>query len=156
MRKLALIIVAIVALVTLAGGGVAVYLLLLAPKSEQKTEIDPDDPPPPMPVKRPAFIPLEPFSVYVRPEGQKVREIIMILHLEVPPDNVPQVNDKMHILRDRYIRELLKGEPIDVPERFTAKDLYVVRDRLQGPTEEVMGKGVVTQVLLLNIIGQLK
>ncbi|MFN4310914.1 MAG: flagellar basal body-associated protein FliL [Ferrovibrio sp.] len=157
MRKLGLIILAIVVLLTLAGGGVAVYLLIIAPKSQSEAEaVDPNDPPPPPVPKRPAFIPLEPFSVYVRPEGQPSREIIVILHLEVPPDNVPQVNEKMHLLRDAYIRELLKGDPIEVPARFTARDLYVVRDRLRAPTEQVMGKGLVTQVLLLNIIGQLK
>lgn len=155
MRKIALIIVGVVVLLTLAGGGAAVYFLVMAPK-KQEAAVDPADPPPPAPVKRPAFVPLEPFSVYVQPEGQKPREIMVILHLEVPPDNVPAVNEKMHVLRDRYIRELLKGDPIQVPSRFTAKDLFAVRDTLRDPTDEVMGKGVVTQVLLLNIIGQLK
>lgn len=155
MRKIALIVVGIVVLLTLAGGGAAVYFLVVAPK-KQEAVVDPNDPPPPAPVKRPAFVPLEPFSVYVQPEGQKPREIMVILHLEVPPDNVPAVNEKMHVLRDRYIRELLKGDPIQVPSRFTAKDLFAVRDMLREPTDEVMGKGVVTQVLLLNIIGQLK
>lgn len=155
MRKVALILIAVLVLGALAGGGVAVYLLMFASKNEEAV-VDPSDPPPPMPAKRPAFVPLEPFSVYIKPENQKVREITVILHLEVPPDNVPQVNEKMHVLRDRYISELLKGPPIDVPERFTAKDVFVIRDRLRGPTEEVLGKGVVTQVLLLNIISQLK
>lgn len=155
MRKIALIIVGVVVLLTLAGGGAAVYFLVVAPK-KQEAVVDPNDPPPPAPVKRPAFVPLEPFSVYVQPEGQRAREIMVILHLEVPPDNVPQVNEKMHVLRDRYIRELLKGDPVQVPARFTAKDLYAVRDMLREPTDDVMGKGVVTQVLLLNIIGQLK
>lgn len=157
MRKLGLIILALVVLASLAGGGAAVYLFVLAPKKQQdEAAIDPNDPPPEAPVKRPAFIPLEPFSVYVVPEGQKPREVMLILHLEVPPDNVPAVNEKMHLLRDRYIRELLKGPPLDVPARFTGKDLYPLRDRLRGPTDEVLGKGVVTQVLLLNIIAQLK
>lgn len=155
MRKIAFVLIALIVLAALVGGGVAVYLLFLAPREEQAA-VDPNDPPPPTPAKRPAFVPLEPFSVYIKPENQKVREITVILHLEVPPDNVPQVNDKMHILRDRYIAELLKGPPIDVPERFATKDLFVVRDKLRGPTEEVLGKGVVTQVLLLNIVSQLK
>jgi flagellar basal body-associated protein FliL len=154
-RKLALILVGLVVLAALVGGGLAVYLLVIAPKM-QEAVVDPEDIPPPAPSKRPAFVPLEPFSVYIKPENQKPREITVILHLEVPPDNVPQVNDKMHLLRDRYISELLKGPPIDVPERFAAKDLFVIRDQLRGPTEEVLGKGVVTQVLLLNIISQLK
>lgn len=155
MRKVAFILIALLVLAALAGGGVAAYLLIFSPKKEEEA-VDPSDPPPPMPVKRPAFVPLEPFSVYVKPENQKVREIMLVLHLEVPPDNVPIVNDKMHLLRDRYITELLKGPPIDVPERFTAKDLFSVRERLRSPTDEVLGKGVVTQVLLLNIISQLK
>lgn len=157
MRKIAFFLIAILVLLSLVGGGVAVYMLFFAPKEEtEQTDIDPSDPPPPVPAKRPAFVPLEPFSLYVKPEGQPVREIIVIFHLEVPPDNVPQVNEKMHMLRDRYIRVLLNGPPMEVPARFTAKDLYPLRDRLRGPTEEVLGKGVVTQVLLLNIIGQLK
>lgn len=157
MRKIALILLAVVVLASLAGGGAAVYLFVLAPKNQQEqAAVDPNDPPPEAPVKRPAFIPLEPFSVYIVPEGQKPREVMLILHLEVPPDNVPAVNDKMHLLRDRYIRELLKGPPLDVPARFAVKDLFPLRDRLRGPTEEVLGKGVVTQVLLLNIIAQLK
>ncbi|WP_341701961.1 hypothetical protein [Ferrovibrio sp.] len=155
MRKVAFILIALIALLALAGGGVAVYLLLLAPK-EAAEEMASDDPPPPIPAKRPAFVPLEPFSLYVKPAGQPVREMIAIFHLEVPPDNVPLVNEKMHLLRDRYIAELLKGPPLDVPDRFTAKDLYSLRDRLQKPTDDVLGKGIVTQVLLLNIIGQLK
>lgn len=156
MRKVGLIILGLVVVLSLAGGGAAVYLLVLAPKSQNESAVDPSDPPPEAPVKRPAFIPLEPFSVYVVPEGQKPREVMVILHLEVPPDNVPMVNEKMHLLRDRYIRELLKGKPLEVPARFTGKDLYPLRDSLRGPTEEVLGKGVVTQVLLLNIIAQLK
>lgn len=157
MRKIILIVVALIVLASLAGGGFAVYMFVFAPKKQEQTEnIDPSDPPPEAPVKRPAFIPLEPFSVYIVPEGQKPREVMVILHLEVPPDNVPMVNDKMHILRDRYIRELLKGDPIPVPARFTSKDLFLLRDRLRGPTDEILGKGVVTQVLLLNIITQLK
>lgn len=157
MRKIILIVVALIVLASLGGGGFAVYMLVFAPKQQEQAQaIDPNDPPPEAPVKRPAFIPLEPFSVYVRPEGQQPREVMVILHLEVPPDNVPQVNDKMHLLRDRYIRELLRGDPIPVPARFTSKDLFMLRDRLRGPTEEILGKGVVTQVLLLNIITQLK
>jgi flagellar basal body-associated protein FliL len=156
LRRIALIVIAVLALITLIGGGIAAYFLVFAAKPEEEEAFDPNDPPPPIPVKRPAFVPLEPFSVYVKPEGQRVREIIVILHLEAPPDNVPLVNEKMHVLRDRYIRELLKGDPIEVPARFTVKDLYVIRDRLREPTEEVLGKGVVTQVLLLNILGQLK
>jgi flagellar basal body-associated protein FliL len=157
LRKIALIVLALVVLASLAGGGFAVYMFVFAPKKEAETAaVDPHDPPPEAPVKRPAFIPLEPFSVYIQPEGQAPREVMVILHLEVPPDNVPQVNEKMHLLRDRYIRELLRGDPIPVPSRFSNKDLFLLRDRLRGPTEEVMGKGVVTQVLLLNIITQLK
>ncbi len=157
MRKVILIIVALIVLASLAGGGYAVYMFVFAQKQHEQAEnIDPNDPPPEAPVKRPAFIPLEPFSVYVVPEGQPRREVMVILHLEVPPDNVPMVNDKMHMLRDRYIRELLKGEPIPVPARFSGKDLFLLRDRLREPTDEILGKGVVTQVLLLNIITQLK
>lgn len=155
MRRVALILIALIALLALAGGGYAIYTMFLAPKPHSEDEAS-KDPPPPIPVKRPAFIPLEPFSVYVKPEGQPVREVIAIFNLEVPPDNVPKVNEKMFMLRDRYISELLKGPPIDVPARFTAKDLYSLRDRLQKPTDEVFGKGVVTQVLLLNIISPLK
>ncbi|PJI44263.1 hypothetical protein [Ferrovibrio sp.] len=157
MRKIILIIVALIVLASLAGGGFAVYMFVFAPKKhEEAANIDPSDPPPEAPAKRPAFIPLEPFSVYIVPEGQKPREVMVILHLEVPPDNVPMVNEKMHVLRDRYIRELLKGDPIPVPARFSSKDLFLLRDRLRGPTDEILGKGVVTQVLLLNIITQLK
>lgn len=157
MRKVGLIVLALVVLLTLAGGGAAVYFMVIAPKQQQEeAAAAANDPPPPAPVKRPAFVPLDPFSVYVQPEGQRPREIMIILHLEVPPDNVPLVNERMHILRDRYIRELLKNDPMPVPARFTARDLYAVRDALREPTDEVMGKGVVTQVLLLNIIGQLK
>jgi len=157
LRKIILIIVALIVLASLAGGGFAVYMFVFATKKQEETSAsDPNDPPPEAPVKRPAFIPLEPFSVYIVPEGQKPREVMVILHLEVPPDNVPQVNDKMHLLRDRYIRELLRGDPIAVPARFSSKDLFVLRDRLRGPTDEILGKGVVTQVLLLNIITQLK
>lgn len=156
MRKIILIVVALIVLASLAGGGFAVYMFVFAPKKQEQAVTDPNDPPPEAPVKRPAFIPLEPFSVYVVPEGQQPREVMVILHLEVPPDNVPQVNDKMHLLRDRYIRELLRGDPIAVPSRFTSKDLFVLRDRLRGPTDEILGRGVVTQVLLLNIITQLK
>ncbi|HEX6959696.1 MAG TPA: hypothetical protein VF194_17055 [Ferrovibrio sp.] len=130
------------------------YRLVFAPKAEQGA-VDPDDPPPPTPIKRPAFVPLDPFSVYIQPEGQKPREILLVLNLEVPPDNVPQVNAKLHLLRDRYIRELLKEDPYPVPARFTAKDLYFIREKLKGPTDEVLGKGIVTQILLLNIVGQL-
>lgn len=157
MRKVVLTIVALIVLASLAGGGYAVYMFVFAQKKQEQAEnIDPSDPPPEAPVKRPAFIPLEPFSVYVVPEGQPRREVMVILHLEVPPDNVPMVNEKMHMLRDRYIRELLKGEPIPVPARFSGKDLFLLRDRLREPTDEILGKGVVTQVLLLNIITQLK
>ena len=155
MRKVALILIALIALIALAGGGFAVYKIFLAPKKHTEDEVS-KDPPPPIPVKRPAFVPLEPFSVYVKPEGQPPREITVIFNLEVPPDNVPKVNEKMFVLRDRYISELLKGPPLDVPARFTAKDLYSLRDRLQKPTDEVLGKGVVTQVLLLNIVSPLK
>lgn len=155
MRKIALILIALITLIALAGGGVAIYLLVLAPKRHAEEEAA-KDPPPPIPVKRPAFVPLDPFSVYVKPEGQPVREVIAIFNLEVPPDNVPKVNEKLFLLRDRYIAELLKGPPLEVPARFTAKDLYSLRDRLQGPTDEVLGKGVVTQVLLLNILSPFK
>ncbi|QDO98785.1 hypothetical protein FNB15_16560 [Ferrovibrio terrae] len=156
MRKIILIVVGLIVLASLAGGGFAVYMFVFAPKQQEQPVADTNDPPPEAPVKRPAFIPLEPFSVYVVPEGQKPREVMVILHLEVPPDNVPLVNERMHMVRDRYIRELLRGDPIAVPSRFTSKDLFVLRDRLRGPTEEILGKGVVTQVLLLNIITQLK
>lgn len=157
MRKIILIVIGLIVLASLAGGGFAVYTFVFAQKTQEQAEnVDPSDPPPEAPVKRPAFIPLEPFSVYIVPEGQKPREVMVILHLEVPPDNVPMVNEKMHILRDRYIRELLKGDPIPVPARFSSKDLFLLRDRLRDPTDEILGKGVVTQVLLLNIITQLK
>ncbi len=152
-RKLALIIIGVIVLLALAGGGVAAYLMIFAKKPEPAHA---EEQPPPAPVKRPAFIPLDPFSVWVKPEGQKVREVIVILHLEAPPDNVPEINSKMHLLRDRYIRELTKLDPIAVPVRFETKDLSVLRTLLRQPTEDVMGKGVVTQVLLLNLISPLK
>lgn len=152
-RKLVLIIIGVVVLLALGGGGIAAYLLLFAKKPTAEMQ---EDEPPPAPVRRPAFIPLDPFSVWVEPEGQKPREVIVIFHLEASPDNVPQINAKMPILRDRYIRELLKMGSIPVPVRFEAKDLTDLKARLRGPTEEVMGKGVVTQVLLLNIIAPLK
>ncbi len=152
-RKLILIIIAILVLLALAGGGVVAYLIVFAKNPE--TELS-DEPPPPAPVKRPAFIPMDPFSVWVQPEGQQPREVIAIFHLEAPPDNVPAINAKMHLLRDRYIRELLKGEPTKVPARFEARDLAEIKNRLRAPTEEVMGKDMVTQVLLLNIVAPLK
>lgn len=152
-RKLILIIIAILVLLALAGGGVVAYLIVFAKKPEAEHV---EEAPPPAPVKRPAFIPMDPFSIWVQPEGQPPREVIVIFHLEAPPDNVPAINAKMHLLRDRYIRELLKGDPLKVPARFEAKDLYDLRQRLRGPTDEVMGKGVITQILLLNIIAPLK
>ncbi|MBP7066184.1 hypothetical protein [Ferrovibrio sp.] len=152
-RKLALIIIGVIVLLALAGGGVAAYLLVFAKKPVAETT---EEAPPPAPIKRPAFIPLDPFSVWVQPEGQKVREVIVIFHLEAPPDNVPEINSKMHLLRDRYIRELMKLDPIKVPVRFETKDLAELRNLLRQPTEEVMGKGLVTQVLLLNILSPLK
>lgn len=154
MNKIVLIIIAVVVLGVLGGGGAAAYFLVFAKKHEPEQHVE--EAPPPPPVKRPAFIPLEPFSVLVQPEGQPPREMIVIFHLEAPPDNVPLINSRLHILRDRYIRELMKGDPIKVPARFEAKDLYELRNRLRGPTEEVMGKDVVTQVLLLNVISPLK
>lgn len=153
MKKVVVIAIVAVALLALAGGGAAAYFLVFAKKAEQAQF---EEPPPVAPVKRPAFIPLEPFSIYVQPEGQPPREVIVVLHLEAPPDNVPEIGAKMHLLRDRYIRELLKGEPLKVPVRFELKDFNEVKVRLRGPTEEVMGKGVVTQVLLLNVISPLK
>ncbi len=147
-----LIIVAVVVLLALGGGGAAAYFLVFAKKPAEVVE----EAPPPAPVKRPAFIPLDPFSVWVEPEGQKPREVIVIFHLEAPPDNVPEINAKMHLLRDRYIRELMKLDPVKVPIRFEAKDLVQLKNILRQPTEDVMGKGVVTQVLLLNVISPLK
>jgi len=151
-NKIVLIIVAVVVLLALGGGGAAAYFLVFAKKPAEVAE----EAPPPAPVKRPAFIPLDPFSVWVEPEGQKPREVIVIFHLEAPPDNVPEINSKMHLLRDRYIRELMKLEPIKVPPRFEAKDLLPLKTILRQPTDDVMGKGVVTQVLLLNIVAPLK
>ncbi len=147
-----LIIVAVVVLLALGGGGAAAYFLVFAKKPAEVAE----EAPPPAPVKRPAFIPLDPFSVWVEPEGQKPREVIVIFHLEAPPDNVPEINAKMHLLRDRYIRELMKLDPVKVPIRFESKDLVQLKNILRQPTEDVMGKGVVTQVLLLNVISPLK
>lgn len=147
-----LIIVAVVVLLALGGGGAAAYFLVFAKKPAEVVE----EAPPPAPVKRPAFIPLDPFSVWVEPEGQKPREVIVIFHLEAPPDNVPEINAKMHLLRDRYIRELMKLDPVKVPIRFESKDLVQLKNILRQPTEDVMGKGVVTQVLLLNVISPLK
>lgn len=152
-RKLILIIIAILVLLALAGGGVVAYMIVFAKKPEVEHV---EEAPPPAPVKRPAFIPMDPFSVWVQPEGQPPREVIAIFHLEAPPDNVPTINAKMHLLRDRYIRELLKGDPLKVPARFEAKDLFELRQRLRGPTDEVLGKDVVTQILLLNIVAPLK
>ncbi|WP_428246918.1 hypothetical protein [Ferrovibrio sp.] len=152
MNKMVLIIVAVVVLLALGGGGAAAYFLVFAKKPAEVVE----EAPPPAPVKRPAFIPLDPFSVWVEPEGQKPREVIVIFHLEAPPDNVPEINAKMHLLRDRYIRELMKLDPVKVPIRFEAKDLVQLKNILRQPTEDVMGKGVVTQVLLLNVISPLK
>ncbi|WP_430398620.1 hypothetical protein [Ferrovibrio sp.] len=152
MSKIVLIIVAVVVLLALGGGGAAAYFLVFAKKPAEVAE----EAPPPAPVKRPAFIPLDPFSVWVEPEGQKPREVIVIFHLEAPPDNVPEINSKMHLLRDRYIRELMKLEPIKVPPRFETKDLLSLKTILRQPTDDVMGKGVVTQVLLLNIVAPLK
>lgn len=153
-KKLIIIIIAVVMLLVLAGGGAAAYFLVFAKKPEA-TEAE-GEAPPPAPVKRPAFIPLEPFSVLVEPEGQKPREVIVILHLEAPPDNVIEINSKMHRLRDAYIVAINGMDPIKVPLRFEAKDLNELKVKLRKPTEDVMGKGVITQVLLLNIVAPLK
>lgn len=152
-RKLIFIIIAVVMLLVLAGGGAAAYFLVFAKKPAPEAVAEE---PPPAPVKRPAFIPMEPFSIFVEPEGQKPREVILILHLEAPPDNVLEINSKMHILRDRFILTLNSLEPMKVPPRFEAKDLAEIKAVLRKPIEDVMGKGLVTQVLLLNIVAPLK
>jgi len=152
-RKLIFIIIAVVMLLVLAGGGAAAYFLVFAKKPAPEAV---EEEPPPAPVKRPAFIPMEPFSIFVEPEGQKVREVILILHLEAPPDNVLEINSKMHVLRDRVILTLNSMEPMKVPARFEAKDLAEIKAVLRKPIEDVMGKGLVTQVLLLNIVAPLK
>jgi len=100
------------------------------------------------------FIDMDPLAMPIF-RGNRVAATIQIqIKLETNnKDKAEEINEKMPILTDAFIRDLHSFMPrlLRVKERV---DVLIIKQRLQMVSDRVLGKGIVSNVLVQSLINQ--
>jgi len=151
------IIVILVVLLVLAGGGVFGVSMfapgLLPPQvlSMLGQEVPPEDP---NKVKeRPRvtqLIDLEPLSIPIFRDGQVDRFLVLHMLIEVEPGpNFELINREKVRIIDAYLAYVHALSSLDIKPGIS--DRAFLKQRLLAKTEEIVGKGVVVDLLFQNV-----
>lgn len=145
-KKLA---IGLIVLLMLAGASVSVMKWLkIGPFASKGATAEAPPPPPPA---QPRFVDMEPMVVTIF-DGEKVAANIQIgIKLETLSDaNASAIQKKMPKVRDAFLRDLHTFIPrlLKTSERI---DVAVLKDRLQGVADKVMGKNVISGVLIQSV-----
>ncbi|UUX50225.1 hypothetical protein NUH88_00695 [Nisaea acidiphila] len=151
------IVIILVILIALAGGGVFGVSMfapgLLPPMVLEMLgqEVPPEEE---KAVKeRPSvtqLVDLEPLSIPIFKDGQVDRFLVLHIFIEVEPGpNFELVNrDKVRII-DAYLKYVHALSSLDIKPGI--KDLAFLKQRLLAKTEEIVGEGVIVDLLFQNV-----
>lgn len=141
------ILIAVVALVVLAGGGAGAYYFLKPKDANAETaaaETKKDKPEGPV-----AYVEMDPFVLSVVDKTQTHQFVSIAVALEVSdPQKVSEVEQKMPKLTDAYLTEMYGTFAQKALAEGGSIPLDVVRQKLKRITNDVMGEGVVDDVLM--------
>lgn len=152
MKRLLVVVFALV----LLGGGSLVGLVAFGVVPDvlglgiQMAEREAEVPPPPPPV-RPDYVNVAPFVVpIILEDGRLHRQLYFALRLEVAPGQSGEVESRMPVLHDAFMRYLHQWYPLWMRDN-TEVDLRETKTRLTTVAERVVGTGVVTDVLFVSV-----
>jgi hypothetical protein len=77
--------------------------------------------------------------------------MMMMVQLEVAPENSPKVEAIMPRIQDAFIRDL-HATPIGNPQGWYPGDIETVRRRLMAQANRVAGQGVVFDILIVQAV----
>ena len=140
------IIVIVVVILALAGGGFAVWKFMLGGETEPETPAAEDG-------GGPVYVEMEPFIIQVIRENGVAKNVSMSIKLEVAgPGGEKQVEDSMVYLRDAFFKRL--HATLSRSAVGASTDTAKLKRQLLAQADEVLGPGVVTDVLLGNTTEQ--
>ncbi|MBF0168358.1 MAG: hypothetical protein HQL45_12085 [Alphaproteobacteria bacterium] len=144
MKKLVILIVALVLLGGGAVGAMAVFGIGPFAKPETKAA------PPPPPVAKTSFLDMESLSIPVFIIDQKPRQVFMTLRLEIQDGERRKVEAMMPRIRDNILTDLHKVLPDHLKNRKST-DLTLIKPRMVAAAAKAIGPGIVHDVLVVEI-----
>ncbi|MGA0394625.1 MAG: hypothetical protein ACO3MW_11265 [Rhodospirillales bacterium] len=150
MKKL---VIAFVAIILIAGGtfGALKFLKLgpFADKSAQEANK-------PKPIEPPRFIDMPQLNVPIFAQDKVAGTVLIQLKLEtVGTANEAKVNRILPRLNDAFLRELHTFIP-RLLQKTQRLDVFILKRRLQMVSDRVVGKGVVSNVLVQSVTNSAK
>lgn len=143
MKKIIIIVVVILAL---AGGGFAAWKFMLSGEMEAETPAADHG-------GGPVYVEMEPFIIQVIRENGVAKNVSMSIQLEVAgPGAEKQVKDSMVYLRDAFLTRL--HATLSRGAVGASNDAAKLKRQLLAQADEVLGPGVVTDVLIGNTMEQ--
>lgn len=146
MKKL---VIAMAVILMLAGASVSVMKWMnVGPFAKKGTVAEA---PAPKPAIQPRFVDMEPLVVSVF-DGDKLAANIQIgIKLETLSDaNASAIQKKMPKISDAFLRDLHDFLP-RLMRQSDRIDVVVLKDRLKGVADKVMGKNVISGVLIQSV-----
>lgn len=143
MKKL---LILVVVLILLGGGAIGAMVVFgIGPFAKNvKTEAAPP------PVKKATYIDMEALSIPVFIPDQKPRQVYMTLRLETTEEGFRKVKAMEPKIRDILLTDLHNVLPNHLKDRRTT-DLTQLKPRMMAGVAKVLGPGVVTDVLVIEI-----
>ena len=136
------LVILLLLVLSLAGGGGAAWWFLLRDAGDEVEGTAEEEEP------TPDFVAIDPFKVPVMRNGRVIRLVSVIIVLDVKPDGSNRLVYKyMRRLKDAYLSELYSL----LGRRFVWESGNVqtyIRRRLKQVSEDVLGPGVVQNVLI--------
>ena len=133
-------IIACLALLPLAGGGA--YLLLSASNHQGGESFE----------TIPSYVEMESLAAPVMRKGRLSHYIHIVVTLEVADrDKIEGVEGRIPALRDAFLRELYRA-PVAGQGEYSNFDLKAAKSRLLEVAREVVGEGLVSDVLVMQTI----
>ncbi|CAA6603309.1 exported hypothetical protein [Rhodospirillaceae bacterium LM-1] len=143
MKKL---VILVVILILLGGGAVGAMVVFgIGPFAKPKI-VEPVA----APVVKNAYIDMEAISIPVFIPDQKPRQVYMTLRLESKEEFRSKISHMMPRIRDALITNLQIVLPVHLKNRPTT-DLAQLKPRMLSDIAKVMGPGVVSDVLVVEI-----
>lgn len=138
------IIIIVVAVLVLAGGGVAAWMFLLNGGAESEST----------PAEHgggPVYVDMPPFIIQVIRESGVAKNVSIAIQLEVAgPEAEKQVKEQMVYIRDAFWTRL--HATLSRGAVGSTYDAAKLKRQLLAQADDVLGPGVVTQVLIGNTV----
>jgi flagellar basal body-associated protein FliL len=140
------VLILIVVLVLLGGGAVGAMAVFGIGPFAKPTNVAA----PPPPTKKVMYVDMQALSIPVFIPDQKPRQVFMTLRLETNEDVYKKVTAMEPRIRDVLLTDLHNVLPDHLKDRKTT-DLTQLKPRMIADIAKVIGPGVVTDVLVIEI-----